>query len=62
MIMSDRYIPLLEVSDTLTPELSGIRQGNRVDMILNYKVIEITKSYTILQIDYVSRINTTRAT
>ena len=57
----ERYQPIVDISDSLTKELVGLKLKQKVDMILNYKVIEETKSYTILAIDYVSKINDRRA-
>ncbi len=42
--------PLLDISEKSSPDISDVKIGQRVDAMVSYKVIEKTKSYTILRI------------
>ena len=44
------FEPTLTLSETDLPSLGDITEGKKVRMILNYKVIEKTRSFTILRI------------
>ena len=44
------FVPTIELSEQEIPSLGDITEGQKVRMILNYKVIEKTKSFTILRI------------
>ena len=44
------FEPTIELSEQDLPAVGDISEGQRTRMILNYKVIEKTKSFTILRI------------
>ena len=44
------FEPTIELSEQDVPGLGDITEGQQTRMILNYKVIEKTKSFTILRI------------
>lgn len=53
--------PDFEVSEEQVPDIGNKRLGQKVDAILNYEVIEKTKSFTILRITWVSLLPSRRA-
>ena len=42
--------PILDISEKLSPDISGVKIGQRIDAIVNYKVVDKTKIYTVLKI------------
>ena len=44
------FEPTIILSETDLPAIGDITEGQKTRMILNYKVIEKTKSFTILKI------------
>lgn len=49
----------MQVSEKIMPSLNDLKQGQTVNLIINYKVMERTKNYTVLKIKHVEA-NTTR--
>lgn len=52
--------PNFEVSEEAFPDLGNKRLGQRLQAIVNYEVIEKTKSFTILRITSISLLPTRR--
>jgi len=44
------YVPVFEVSEEFSPELGDKKIGQQLQAILNYEVVEKTKSFLILRI------------
>lgn len=53
ILMPSVYQPEFGVSEQVAPELGDVKIGEKMKTIINYRVVEKTKSYTILKIDYV---------
>jgi len=47
-----RYEPVFGVSERIMPGVSNRKIGEKLKAIINYEVIEKTKSFTILRIHY----------
>ena len=47
------YEPIFGAHDSIVPEFDDAKIGERFEAILNYEVIEKTKSYVILKVNYV---------
>lgn len=45
-----KYAPVVEINADITTGLIDAKIGMRIEVILNYRVIEQTKSYTVMQI------------
>ena len=54
------YDPIFGVVDELAPGLGTVDVGEIVEAILNYRVIERTKNYVILKVDFVHAITKSR--
>ena len=55
-----QYEPVFEVCEDINPELGNKKVGQRAQAILNYEVIEKTKSFTILRITGIYLVPTRR--
>ena len=53
-------VPSLVTYESTTPGLSDKSVGNKIRAILNYEVIERTKSFTTIKVHYVNVIDTAR--
>jgi len=50
---TELFQPVFGVDESVMPAAQNFRIGGRVEAIINYEVIEKTKSYTILKISHV---------
>lgn len=50
-----------EIAENRVPGLSGKREGERFRALLNYQVVEKTKSYTMIKVKFLSIIQTKRS-
>jgi len=48
------YEPVFDISENMAPDIVGVKRGQEFQMIMNYEVIEKTKSFTMLRINSLS--------
>ena len=48
--------PTTRVHETYFPGINGKRLNDRMRVIINYQVIEKTKSYTVLRLNYIHEV------
>jgi hypothetical protein len=58
--IAEIFRPNFEISESLSSDLSDKEPGNKFRAIINYEVIEKTKSFVILRINHVQLLNTKR--
>ena len=51
-----RTEPVFGVSDRIMPDMEYARIGGKMKVIIDYEVIEKTKSYTVMRINYVHKV------
>lgn len=56
----DTYEPVFEISESDMPDIGDKVVGQRLQAVVNYQVIEKTKSFTILRINHVHLLPTNR--
>ena len=54
------FRPSFEITESMSPEIGDRNENDKVRAILNYEVVEKTKSFAILRINYVQLLNTKR--
>lgn len=48
------FEPTFEISENVAPDIVGKKKGERVQILINFEVIEKTKSFTVLRINSLS--------
>ncbi len=51
---STSMISSFDISENVMPDISSVKKGQRVQLIVSYEVIEKTKSFTILRVNHLS--------
>ena len=54
------YAPTFDISENFSANMSDRRMGESVRVIINFEIVERTKSYTILRIHYLFPTKMTR--
>lgn len=55
------YEPIFEITEEKVPELGDMKVGEKARAIINYKVVEKTKSFTVLGVKHVQLLPTKRS-
>lgn len=58
---SKKYSPEFEVSENFSMGVVDTRMGSSINAIVNFEVVERTKSYTVLRIHYLFPVKSKRA-
>ena len=52
--------PMFDIEETFLPEIADLKEGQTINGIINYKVIEKTKRFAVLRIEHLMLNNTKR--
>ncbi len=51
---TDTFDSTFDISENVAPDIVGKKKGQAVQIIINYEVIEKTKSFTVLRVNSLS--------